>query len=68
MKRAVEFTVEVLLDEESPQELKIQENVIRELLQEAVPEADVKLTGRRNLEDEDEEEQEDDYDNPAATD
>lgn len=62
MKRSVEYTVEVLLDEEDAKELKVQENVILEILQEAVPDGDVKITGRRIVDDEDEATTEDDDD------
>lgn len=62
MKRLVEYTVEVTIDEDDAKELKIQENVIREMLSEAVPDATITVTGRKTV-DEDDDENEDDDDN-----
>jgi hypothetical protein len=60
MKRLVEYTVEVTIDEDDAKELKIQENVIREMLSEAVPDATITVTNRKNIDEDDEEDDDDD--------
>lgn len=60
MKRLVEYTVEVTIDEDDAKELKIQENVIREMLSEAVPDATITITNRKNIDEDDEDDDDDD--------